>query len=59
MTSFAAPALASGRRVPNRWDAVAMLLVMGLLIGLVDVGRNTLFTHLSASQATAIHLEPS
>jgi NitT/TauT family transport system permease protein len=59
MTSFAAPALASGRRVPNRWDGVALLLVMGLLIGLVDVGRSTLFTPLVASQASPIHLDPS
>jgi NitT/TauT family transport system permease protein len=59
MTSFAAPALASGRRVPNRWDGVAMLLVMGLLIGLVDVGRSTLFTPLISSQATTIHLDPA
>jgi len=59
MPSFAAPALASGRRMPNRWDGVAMLLVMGLLIGLVDVGRSTLFTPLVANQAATIHLDPS
>jgi NitT/TauT family transport system permease protein len=59
MTSFAAPALASGRRMPNRWDGVAMLLVMGLLVGLVDVGRSTLFTPLNAGQAATIHLDPA
>jgi NitT/TauT family transport system permease protein len=59
MSSFAAPALATGRRTPNRWDGVAMLLVMGLLIGLVDVGRTTLFTPLAAGQAATIHLSPS
>jgi NitT/TauT family transport system permease protein len=59
MSSFAAPALASGRRMPNRWDGIAMLLVMGLLIGLVDVGRSTLFTPLVSSQATTIHLDPA
>jgi NitT/TauT family transport system permease protein len=59
MTSFAAPALASGRRVPNRWDGVALLLVMGLLVGLVDVGRSTLFTPLVAGQAATIHLSPA
>jgi NitT/TauT family transport system permease protein len=58
MTSFAAPALASGRRMPNRWDGIAMLLVMGLLIGLVDVGRSTLFTPLAATRAATIHLNP-
>jgi NitT/TauT family transport system permease protein len=59
MPSFAAPALASGRRMPNRWDGVAMLLVMGLLIGLVDVGRSTLFTPLVTNQAATIHLNPA
>jgi NitT/TauT family transport system permease protein len=59
MSSFAAPALASDRRMPNRWDGVAMLLVMGLLIGLVDVGRSTLFTPLVTNQAATIHLDPS
>jgi NitT/TauT family transport system permease protein len=59
MTNFAPSALTSGRRVPNRWDGVAMLLVMGLLLALVDVGRTTLFTPLAASQATTIHLDPS
>jgi NitT/TauT family transport system permease protein len=59
MPSFAAPALATGRRTPNRWDGVAMLLVMGLLVGLVDVGRTTLFTPLAAGQAAIIHLDPS
>ena len=59
MSSFAAPALASGRRMPNRWDGIAMLLVMGLLIGLVDVGRSTLFTPLVSNQTSTIHLDPS
>ncbi|HQT63249.1 MAG: sulfonate ABC transporter permease [Acidocella sp. 20-57-95] len=59
MTNFAPSVLTSGRRMPNRWDGVAMLLVMGLLIGLVDVGRSTLFTPLAAGEATAIHLDPS
>ncbi len=59
MTSFAAPALATGRRMPNRWDGVAMLLVLALLIGLVNVGRSTLFMPLASSQATAVHLDPA
>jgi NitT/TauT family transport system permease protein len=59
MPSFAAPALATGRRMPNRWDGVAMLLVMGLLIGLVDVGRTTLLTPLLPNQAATIHLNPA
>jgi len=59
MTSLAPSALTSGRRVPNRWDGIAMLLVLGLLIALVDVGRSTLTVPLSASQATTIHLSPA
>jgi NitT/TauT family transport system permease protein len=59
MSNFVPAALTSGRRVANRWDGVALLLVMGLLLALVDVGRTTLFTPLAASQATTIHLNPS
>jgi NitT/TauT family transport system permease protein len=59
MTDFAPSVLTSGRRIPNRWDGVALLLVMGLLIGLVDVGRSTLFTPLTAGQAATIHLDPT
>ncbi|HQT38268.1 MAG TPA: ABC transporter permease subunit, partial [Acidocella sp.] len=59
MVNFTPSALTSGRRMPNRWDGVAMLLVMGLLIGLVDVGRSTLFTPLLSSEATTIHLDPA
>ncbi len=59
MPSFAPSALAAERRMPNRWDAAGLLLVMGLLIGLVDVGRSTLFTPLSVGHASAIHLDPS
>ena len=58
MTNYTPPALA-GRRLPNRWDGVALLLVMGLLIGLVDVGRGTIATPIAAIQNTPIHLDPS
>jgi NitT/TauT family transport system permease protein len=58
MTSFAPPALA-GRRLPNRWDGAALLIVMGLLIAVIDVGRGTLLTPLSVIQARPIHLDPS
>ncbi len=57
MTNFTPPALA-GRRLPNRWDGVALLLVMGLLVALVDVGRSTLTTPIAAIQNTTIHLSP-
>jgi NitT/TauT family transport system permease protein len=59
MTSFAPPALASDRRLPNRWDGAALLIVMGLLIAVIDVGRGTILTPLSAIQGTPIHLDPS
>ena len=59
MTTLAPSALTSGRRTPNRWDGAAMLMVLGLLIALVDVGRSTLFTPLTAGQATTIHLNPA
>jgi NitT/TauT family transport system permease protein len=45
--------------LPNRWDGVALLLVMGLLIALVDVGRGTISTPIAAIQNTPIHLDPS
>jgi NitT/TauT family transport system permease protein len=57
MTSFAPSALAAGRRVPNRWDAAGMLMVMGLLISIADVGHGTL-APLSSAQAATIHLDP-
>jgi NitT/TauT family transport system permease protein len=59
MTSFAPPALASDRRLPNRWDAAALLIVMGILIAVIDVGRGTILTPLSAIQGTPIHLDPA
>lgn len=58
MTNYTPPALA-GRRLPNRWDGVALLLVMGLLIGLVNVGRGTIATPIAAIQNTPIHLDPA
>ncbi len=56
MTNFTTPALAS-RRVPNRWDMAALLIVMGLLVGFVDVGRGTLAPMTAAH--TTIHLDPA
>jgi len=58
MTNYNPSALA-GRRLPNRWDGVALLLVMGLLIALVDVGRGTLSTSITTIQNSPIHLDPS
>jgi NitT/TauT family transport system permease protein len=58
MTNYTPTALA-GRRLPNRWDGVALLLVMGLLIALVDVGRSTLSTPIATIQNSPIHLDPA
>jgi len=58
MTTYSPSALA-GRRLPNRWDGVASLLVMGLLVGLIEVGRSTIATPISLIQNTPIHLDPA
>jgi NitT/TauT family transport system permease protein len=58
MTNFTPPALA-GRRLPNRWDGVALMLVMGVLIAVIDVGRGTIATPIAAIQNTPIHLDPA
>jgi NitT/TauT family transport system permease protein len=58
MKNFTPPALA-GRRAPNRWDFAAMLLVMGVLVAVIDVGRHTISTPLTAVQGTPIHLDPA
>ncbi|MDD2703910.1 MAG: ABC transporter permease subunit [Acidocella sp.] len=58
MTNYT-PSILAGRRLPNRWDGAALLLVMGLLIALVDVGRGTISTPIAAIQNTTIHLDPS
>jgi NitT/TauT family transport system permease protein len=57
MTNFTPSAL-QGRRTPNRWDGAALLLVMGLLIAVVQVGRGTIATPIAAV-STPIHLDPS
>ncbi len=58
MKHLTPPALA-GQRLPNRWDGAALLLVMGLLIGLVDVGRGTIAIPIAAIQNSPIHLDPA
>jgi NitT/TauT family transport system permease protein len=58
MTNYNPSALA-GRRLPNRWDGVALLLVMGLLVALIEVGRGTLSTSIATIQNSPIHLDPT
>lgn len=58
MKNLTPPALA-GRRLPNRFDGAAILLVMGLLVALVAVGRSTVGVPIAAIQNSSIHLDPS
>jgi NitT/TauT family transport system permease protein len=60
MKNFTPPALAGRQlptQLPNRWDGAALLMVLGILIAIVDVGRGTLLP-ISAVQTAAIHLNP-
>jgi NitT/TauT family transport system permease protein len=57
MASTAYPSLATARRLPNVWDIVAILCVLGALIGVSHVARGT-WVPLSAPYATAISLDP-
>jgi NitT/TauT family transport system permease protein len=58
LKSYTPPALA-GHRIPNRWDGAALLLVMGLLVAVIDVGRGTITVPIAAIQNTPIHLDPA
>ncbi|MBU6449629.1 MAG: ABC transporter permease subunit [Rhodospirillales bacterium] len=58
MRNYTPPALA-GHRVPNRFDGAALLIVMGLLIALVEVGRSTIGAPIAQIQNTPIHLSPA
>ena len=56
--SFALPAsLASGRRLPNLWDIVAMVCVFGALIAVAHIARGTLVP-IDAPGATEVSLDP-
>ncbi len=58
MKNYTPPALA-GHRVPNRWDGAALLLVMGVLVALIEVGRGTISAPITLIQNTPIHLDPA
>ncbi|MEI7711366.1 MAG: ABC transporter permease subunit [Rhodospirillales bacterium] len=56
--SFALPAsLASGRRLPNLWDIVAMVCVFGALIAVAHIARGTMVP-IDAPGATEVSLDP-
>jgi NitT/TauT family transport system permease protein len=57
MPSTAYPSLATARRLPNVWDAFAILCVFGALIAVAHVAPDT-WVKLSAPNATAISLDP-
>jgi NitT/TauT family transport system permease protein len=55
MSSTTFPALASARRLPNVWDLLTLLCVIGALVAVVHVTPAT-FKPLDAPEATAIDL---
>jgi NitT/TauT family transport system permease protein len=56
MSATIHPALATGRRLPNVWDAVAILCVFGALVGVTEVARGT-FAPITPS-AVEVSLDP-
>ena len=52
------PTLALGRRLPNRWDLIAMVVVFGVLTAVAHVARGTLVP-LNAPDATTVTLNPA
>jgi NitT/TauT family transport system permease protein len=58
MSDRALPSLVQARRLPNVWDAAAIVCVFAALIAVVSAGRGTLMP-LDAPEAVTIHLDPS
>jgi NitT/TauT family transport system permease protein len=58
MSATVHPVLTQGRRLPNLWDAAAILCVFAVLIGVAHEARGT-FMPISAPQALAISLDPA
>jgi NitT/TauT family transport system permease protein len=56
MSATIHPALATDRRLPNVWDAVAILCVFGALVGVTEVARGT-FAPITPSAVT-VSLDP-
>ena len=57
MSATIHPALAEGRRLPNAWDAAAILCVFAALIGVAHEAPST-FERIDAPQALAVSLDP-
>ncbi|MDE2516537.1 MAG: ABC transporter permease subunit [Rhodospirillales bacterium] len=58
MSNAPFPALISGRRLVNPWDAAAILCVFGVLIAVSHIAQGTL-QPLSAPGAVSVHLDPA
>jgi NitT/TauT family transport system permease protein len=58
MSATVHPALTQGRRLPNLWDAAAILCVFAVLIGVAEVARGT-FAPISAPGAMEVSLDPA
>ncbi|HVY17939.1 MAG TPA: ABC transporter permease subunit [Rhodopila sp.] len=57
MRANAIPSMAAGWRLPNLWDAVAFVCVIGVLVGFGHVAEGTLVP-INAPGATQISLDP-
>jgi NitT/TauT family transport system permease protein len=57
MSATIHPALAEGRRLPNAWDAAAIVCVFAALIGVAQVARGT-FAPVTAPGAIEVSLDP-
>ena len=58
MSATIHPALTQGRRLPNLWDAAAIVCVFAALIGVAHEARGT-FMPISAPHALALSLNPA
>jgi NitT/TauT family transport system permease protein len=58
MSATIHPALAYGRRLPNAWDAAAILCVFAALIAVAHGARGT-FMPISAPEALGVSLDPA
>jgi NitT/TauT family transport system permease protein len=58
MSATTHPTLASSRRLPNVWDAAAIICVLGALIAVAHVAQGT-FVPISAPGATQVSLNPA
>jgi NitT/TauT family transport system permease protein len=58
MSATIQPAFTQGRRLPNLWDAAAIVCVFAVLIGVAQVARGT-FAPITAPGAMEVSLDPA